>query len=189
MEFEEKQLVQRVLAGEAKAFKEFIERYKKLVAHIVFRMVANSSDRQDVCQDVFVKAYENLQGFQFQSKLSTWLARIAYNTCVNYLEKKRIPLFEDRKADDSTLDSLASDIETPYDDAEESDASRLLHEQVAALPVLYRTIVTLFHLEGMKYAEIGHILALPDGTVKSYLFRARKMLRERLIALQEDVLC
>ncbi|MBN1465178.1 sigma-70 family RNA polymerase sigma factor [candidate division KSB1 bacterium] len=188
MDFEEKQLVQRVLAGEAKAFREFIDRYKRLVAHIVFRMVANFSDREDVCQDVFVKAYENLQGFQFQSKLSTWLARIAYNTCVNYLAKKRPPLLEDRQEADVTVESLAADIETPYDDAADSDVSRLLHAQVQALPVLYRTIVTLFHLEGMKYAEIGHILALPDGTVKSYLFRARKMLREKLVVLQEDVL-
>lgn len=184
MEFEEKQLVQRILDGEAKAFKEFIEQYKRLVAHIVFRMVTNLTDREDVCQDVFVKAYENMRGFQFQSKLSTWLARIAYNTCVNYMEKKRVPLYDDKIAGDGMFDNPASN---PYDEAEVSDMSRLLYEQVYALPILYRTIVTLFHLEGMKYAEIGQILQLPDGTVKSYLFRARKMLREKLVELQEDV--
>ena len=188
MELDEKQLVQRIVAGETKAFREFIEKYKRLVAHIVFRMVPNLSDREDVCQDVFVKAYESVQGFQFQSKLSTWLARIAYNACVNYLDKKRVPLFNDKAPDDVTLDSFYSDDRDPYDAAEGADAGRLLYQHVNALPVLYRTIVTLYHLEEMKYAEIAQILQLPEGTIKSYLFRARRMLKEKLIEIQEDVL-
>jgi len=189
MEFKEKQLVQRILAGETKAFKEFIEDYQRLVAHVVFRMISNVSDREDICQDVFVKAYENVQGFQFQSKLSTWVARIAYNTCVNYLEKKRVPLFDDNTPDDVTFESLRSTNDNPYEDTEGSDIKSLLHHHINTLPVLYRTILTLYHLEEMKYAEIGQIMALPEGTVKSYLFRARKMLKENLIAYQEDFLC
>ena len=186
---EQKYLVKRILAGETKAFREFVDSYKRLVAHVVYRMVSNSADREDVCQDVFVKAYQNLQGFHFQSTLSTWLARIAYNTCVNYLEKKRVPLFDDSAPETFTLEHLASNVNNPYSETESSDLHRMLHQHVNALPVLYRTIVTLYHLEEMKYAEIGRIMELPEGTVKSYLFRARKMLREKLVEYQEDILC
>ena len=189
MEYDDqKQLVKRIVGGETKAFKEFVGNYKRLVAHVVFRMVSNPTDREDLCQDVFVKAYENLQGFQFQSKLSTWLARIAYNTCVNYLEKKRLPLFDDSTPEDFSYEDLAANTVDPYEETEGSDVHRMLHGYVNALPVLYRTIVTLYHLEEMKYAEIGQIMDLPEGTVKSYLFRARKMLREKLEEVQEDIL-
>ncbi|MDD3731276.1 MAG: sigma-70 family RNA polymerase sigma factor [candidate division Zixibacteria bacterium] len=65
-----------------------MNQYLRLVNHVVFKMVSNDCDREDICQDVFIKAYQNLGSFKFDAKLSTWLARIAYNTCLNHLEKK-----------------------------------------------------------------------------------------------------
>ncbi|MBN1482231.1 sigma-70 family RNA polymerase sigma factor [candidate division KSB1 bacterium] len=186
MDTEEKQLIKQILDGDTRAFKIFIETYRRLVAHIVFRMVANSADREDVCQDVFVKAYQNLHGFQFQSKISTWLARIACNTCLNYLEKRRLPLFDDRALEEMNFVSHNDD---PYTEAADSDINRLLRHYIDALPVLFRAIVTLYHLDGMKYEEISQILEIPAGTVKSYLFRARRMLREKLVELEQEVLC
>ncbi len=187
MKNDDRQLVQKILGGDTRAFKEFVNDYKRLVAHVVFRMVTNPNDREDLCQDVFVKAYQNLQSFQFQSKLSTWLARIAYNTCINYLEKKKVPLLDDATPDEITLEDFASTTHDPHVLAEEADASTFIRKHIEALPVLYRTVITLYHLEDMKYAEIAEILKIPEGTVKSHLFRARSMLKKRL-KLREDVL-
>jgi len=91
---DERELVERILDGDREAFLTFIDRYERLVKHIVFRMV-DDRDREELCQDVFMRAYRYLDGFRFEAKLSTWLARIARNTCLNHLEKKEMPLYTD----------------------------------------------------------------------------------------------
>jgi len=185
----ERKQVSQILQGDSKAFRNFVDSYQRLVAHIVFRMVPEA-DREDICQDVFVKAYQNLKSFHFQSKLSTWLARITYNTCVNYLEKKRVPLFDNQSKENQSLNHWPAEETSPYHEAEKKDTFSHLRDEIEKLPVIYRTIITLYHLDQMSYAEIGKITALPEGTVKSYLFRARKMLRRSLLThYQEEELC
>ncbi len=187
----EKHLVQSVLKGNREAFRDLISAYERLVAHIVFRMVHNESDREDICQEVFVKVSQNLSRFSFKSKLSTWIGRIAYNTTLNYLEKKRVPLYDDlggssggetskKKTVDSSEAFMSGDT-GPEDLLLQNEMNRDLHEQISHLPVLFRTVITLYHLEHMSYLDIADIMNLPVGTVKSYLFRARKRLKEQLL--------
>jgi len=175
-------LVQRILEGDHRAFQILIDDYQRLVGHVVFRMVPNATDQQDLCQDIFLKIYQNLVSFQFQSKLSTWIARIAFNTCLNYLEKKKVALFDDLTVEKITLDSLAGTLETPAEFTERSDRLSRLQREIAQLPLQYRTMLTLYHLEEMSYREIGEIMSMPEGTVKNYLFRARKYLKDRLLS-------
>ena len=175
-------LIQRILEGDQQAFLTLVKDHQRLVSQIVFRMIKGEQDREDVCQDVFIKVYENLAGFQGKAKLSTWIARIAYNTSLNWLEKKRVPLFEDQAPEGETVDSCPNGDSTPEEWASTRQAAVRLCEEIDRLPVIYGTIVSLYHLHDMSYAEIGDILSLPDGTVKSYLFRARKMLKERVTA-------
>jgi RNA polymerase sigma-70 factor (ECF subfamily) len=175
-------LIQRILGGDQQAFLTLVKDHQRLVSQIVYRMVSGEQDREDICQDVFIKVYENLAGFQQRAKLSTWIARIAYNTALNWLEKKRVPLFEAQAPAGETVDSCAHDDGTPEEWASNRQAAIRLCEEIDRLPVIYGTIVSLYHLHDMTYAEIGDILSLPDGTVKSYLFRARKMLKERVTA-------
>src|SRR6185436_14894482 len=92
--------VKAVLSGEGDAFKILIKQYERLVLQIVFRMVKREVDREDLCQDIFLKVYDKLQGFRFGSKLSTWIGSIAYNTCVNHLRKNRIVLVEQYEQED-----------------------------------------------------------------------------------------
>jgi len=180
-----KALVEKILAGNTDVFKKLIEQYQRLVSHVVFRMIPKQADREDICQDVFIQVYQNLGNFKFESKLSTWIARIAYNRCINYLEKKKTPLFDD-------LSLAEESIETQYDDGaapdiftEHQDRSSLLQSEIDKLPVQFRTILTLFHLDEMKYREIAEVMDLPEGTVKSYLFRARKLLKQKLLVKYE----
>ncbi len=176
----DRKAIERITAGDAQHFSLVIEQYKRLVYNIVFRMLANDADREDLCQDIFLKVYQNLPGFHFDAKLSTWIARIAFNTCVNHLKKRRVALFEDAVKSGDSIEDWSDSGESPQQAAEKLDISEKLEREIRRLPPAFRTVLTLYHLEHMSYAEIGKVLAKPDGTVKSYLFRARKLLKDKL---------
>ncbi len=180
---DDRQLVERILKDDREAFIELVELYKRVVAHVVGRMITSGTDREDICQDIFVKVYRTLRSFRFECKLSSWIGRIAYTTCINYLQKTKTALLDD-------LDSFASSGPTPDREMSESDISKRIWAEIDALDVRYRTILTLYHLEEMNYEEIGQIMNLPGGTVKSYLHRARKLLKERVLTkYQKEELC
>jgi len=178
---EPRQLIARIRAGDTHAFQAFIDQYKRLVTHIVFRMISNTADREDLCQDVFLKVYQNLDGFRFESKVSTWIARIAHNLCINYLQKKKVLLYDDRTPESESLEDFSGGHNLPDSFAEERDIASRLQDEIDKLEIRFRTILTLYHLDEMSYAEIAQIMNLPEGTVKSYLYRARKRLKERLM--------
>ncbi len=178
---EDRELIYKIVSGETGLFREFIERHQGLVSHIVFRMISDPVEREDICQEVFIKAYANLANFRFDSKLSTWLGKIAYNTCLNHLSKKKVPLFDDCAPEGESIETQpGEDIPSPDGFASRTDISYILKKEIETLPIHQRTILTLYHIDGISYREIGEILELPDGTVKSYLFRARKSLKDRL---------
>ena len=182
----ERELVRRVLAGERDAFRALITQYERLVARIVFRNIRDARDREEICQDVFVRVHQKLSGFQFQSKLATWIARIAYRTCLNHLDRKQLPVQRDWDLDGdgaaSVVDRLPANA-LPLDDAVATAEMRdFVRTQVDDLPVPFRTAVTLFYLEGMSVGEVGEVMELPVGTVKSHLFRARKLLKDKVLA-------
>jgi RNA polymerase sigma factor (sigma-70 family) len=176
-------LVEQVLRGDRQAFKTLIHNTDGLVAQIVFKMIGKDADRRDIAQDVYLKVYQSLSRFRFQSKLSTWICQITYNTCINYLRKKKFIVddydFEDERSGISknTSDVFSNETEKMVFNRE---LSNILRIEMDNLPPVYRTLITLYHQEDMSYAEIGQITGLPDGTVKSYLFRARKALKDKL---------
>ncbi len=173
-------LVENVLAGDRVAFNTLIELHQRLVLHVVYRMVSNRSDVEDICQDVFIKVYQHLPTFKFGSKLSTWIAKIAFNTTLNFLEKKKAVLFDDFSPDAFGLDNISCDQSGPDENIVDGEAASILQDEINRLPVHYRTIITLYHLHELSYKEIGEIMELPEGTVKSYLFRARRLLKDKL---------
>ena len=177
---EEHELIQSIIDGQVDGFQQIIKNYQKLVWHITAKVVPSDYDREDICQDIFVKIYKNLGSFKFESKLSTWIARIAYNTALNFIQKKKPELYEDLSPEGVTLDSLESEYESPESIADRQNVSDILKSEIEKLPIQYKMILTLYHLEDLSYTEIGKILKLPDGTIKSHLFRARKLLKSRL---------
>jgi RNA polymerase sigma factor (sigma-70 family) len=173
-------LVARVQAGERAAYSEFIEKYQRLVAAIVFRMVYDKADREELSQEIFLKIFAHIGHFQNVGKVSTWIGRIASNTCINHLRKKRLPLYNDVAGPDADLENIAGAAPTPESASEQADLGERLQREIDRLPPGHRLILTLFHFSGMNYEEIGQALKLPEGTVKSHLFRARRKLRLRL---------
>lgn len=175
-------LIDEILGGNKAAFRKLVDQNQRLVSHIIFRMVADRQDREDLCQEVFVRVYRNLREFRREAKLSTWIARIAYNIGLSHIKKKNIPL-----VDEAVLDHVESDgdfprMSSPHADIEQKIISGLVQDEIERLPVYYKTALTLYHLDGMSYDEIVDIMKVPEGTVKSYIFRGRKMLKERLLA-------
>lgn len=188
-DIDERELVERILDGDREAFLTFIDRYERLVKHVVYRMVDDERDREELCQDVFVRAHRYLDGFRFESKLSTWLARIARNTCLNHLEKKQVPLYADEapSPEDETPDARAAlnRVPDPTEDVAETAENRqrrdVVREGIEALSEHYRTALTLYHLEGMSVSQISEVMDNPEGTVKSHLYRGRKKLKDWLL--------
>ncbi len=175
-------IVEAILAGNREQFRVLVNDFQRLVSHIVFRMIPETLDREDVCQEVFVKVYQNLAGFRFGSKLSTWVAQIAYNTCLTTLGKKQLAIddgFDDRR-DDSRPEWSAEESSRPDYRCESDDTASVVRREIDQLPALPGTILVLFHLEGMSLQQIAEVFSMPEGTVKSHLFRARRLLKGRL---------
>ena len=171
-------LVSQIRSGDRNAFRTLVDQHKRLVSHVIFRATGHIPDHEDLCQDVFLKVYQNIHKFREDAKLSTWIAQIAYNTSINYLRKKKPSLFEN---DAAILTTFKDEVEQPDVETERKDVSSRIADAIEQLPVQMRTIVTLYHLEEMSYKEICGIMRMPEGTVKSYLFRARKNLKKLLI--------
>ncbi|PWB72147.1 RNA polymerase subunit sigma-24 [candidate division GN15 bacterium] len=177
-------IVEAILAGKREQFRLLVEEFQRLVSHIVFRMIPESQDREDICQEVFVKVYQNLGSFRFGSKLSTWVAQIAYNTCLTALSRKQLIIddgFADR-VEDSRPEWSASEMWRPDYRHESDDTATIVRREIDQLPPIPGTILVLFHLENMSLQQIAQVFTMPEGTIKSHLFRARKMLKERLTA-------
>ena len=174
-------LVEQIQAGDKDAFRLFINQYQKLVFHIVYKTCPNHKDLEDLCQDIFIKIYRNINGFRNDCKVSTWIAKISYNTCLNYLKKKKLDLYDDISPDYAHLDDLSGQGSLPDQDLEQQDISELLAKAMGRLPGRYQTILQLYHVDEMQYSEISNIMDLPVGTVKSYLFRARNLLKNELL--------
>lgn len=191
---DEQHLVEQVIEGDRDAFINLIERYERLVQHVVFRMVKDDRDREELCQDVFMKVYRYLDSFRFESKLSTWIARIARNTCLNHLEKKDLLLYADHAPSPDSeepdmreaMARVPSTDEGPGGTTEEREVRDFIHDEIEQLPEHYRTALTLYHLEGMSVKEISEVMDNPTGTVKSHLYRARKKLKDRLLATYSE---
>lgn len=178
---DEQKLVSQILEGDRHALNMLIKKYERLVAHMVFRIVESTEDREEICQDVFIKVYQSLPRFNFKSKLSTWIGTIAYRHALNSLKKKKkIISANDPFSSENDCEAQFIDHQTPEKILSKSDTKAIIHQLIETLPVQYRTIITLFHLEEMSYPEIVKITGMPEGTVKNYLFRARKQLKEKL---------
>ena len=187
---DDKLIIEEILGGATDSFRILVERYQRLVVHIVFRLIPNPADREEICQEIFIKVYQHLATFKFSSKMSTWIGRIAFNTSMNHLRKEKMTLFDDcssavdKDHDRYTNhgpDNFQPDQIKPDTFSENEERYRIVQECVAGLPAPYRLIITLFHLDELSYQEIAAITGQPEGTIKSHLFRGRRLLKEKLV--------
>jgi len=175
---DDRTLVSRVLTGDIQAFVQLIRQHERLVLHMVGRIVKNQEDREELCQDVFLRVHEKLAEFNFQSRLSTWIATIAWRQAINHLRRKKMT-FSDIPDEEVFTTAFIEEI-NPETVATERDLDEFVLKLVDKLPAQYRVVLTLYHLENMSYPEICAVTGMPEGTVKNYLFRARNLLKEKV---------
>jgi len=171
-------LIKRIQAGDRHAFRWLIKSHERLVYSVVWKIVKNQADTEDIAQEVFLKVHEKLGTFNQESKLSTWIAKIAYNQALSHLRKRDILHHSVDVEDEFFREQVSDGATTPNEGLENKELKTVVHEAVERLPLPYRTLIDLFHLQEMSYTEIVEISGLPEGTVKSYLFRGRKMLKD-----------
>ncbi len=180
----EPELVKQVLNGNEGACRFLVANYQRLVFHIVRRILSQNEDVEDICQEVFMKVFSQLKHFRGASKLSTWIASVAYHTSLTHYERQK------RRTKSAVNYEFVPDIhhapgvgEKGY---EAEEMKKHLKRLIETLPVHYRTVLTLFYLEEFSYHEIGEITGMPEGTVKSYLSRARALLKCKLEKMQKN---
>lgn len=168
-------LIERVKKGDQEAFNPLVERYKLPLYKVMYRMVYNRDDAEDLVEEAFIKAFRSLKKFETGRPFYAWICRIAVNNAINYLRKER-------RAQVQPLEFVEHRLAAKKGDPVKMTAQKVLQEKIAAsmarLPEDDRTILILRVDEEFSYEEISKILNIPRGTVMSRLARARQRLRE-----------
>ena len=166
--------IDSILNGDANAFAVLVDRYKDLVYTLALRMMKHTEEAEEAAQDTFIKAYKSLDKFKGESKFSTWIYRVAYNTCLDRLKKNKrqkytVEINEYTEHQVKTLDNALDNIEA-------KEREQTIQDCLALLPSEDSFLLTLYYFEELSLEEIGIIVDLKPNNVKVKLFRSRKKL-------------
>lgn len=172
-------LIKASLAGDSKAFENLMNYYKERVVALGMSFFKNADDTDDFVQEVFVKVYIHLKSFKFNSSFATWITKIAYNSAVNSISRRQeyTPLANE--------ELLKGKDRTPEEEEIRSLTIEAIRESVAGLPENYIICIEMYFFHGLKYEEISEITDFPVNTIKSHIFRAKKILAEKLRSVYE----
>lgn len=176
---QEREIVLRCQKGDADAMGTLIIQYQHWVYNIAYGILGHHQDAEDIAQDAFLSAWENIGKFQFRSRFSTWLYRIVKNKCLNHIDQ-----YQRRKTDPTEIDDsqpwVPLNTLTPEDEALRTEERDIVHAALAKLKESHKEILVLRELQELSYEEISEILECTLGRVKSRLHEARKALKEEL---------
>ena len=171
----ENEIVEATLAGDAAAFNDLVKQYQLAVYNLAFRMLGRVADAEDVAQETFFRAYAKLGTFNLEQKFSTWLLSIAAHLCIDHLRRKKAVWLEEGEYQSW----LSSNEEAPETATLRKEQEREVSRLLTTLPEKYRLILVLRYWHDLSYAEISEVTRLAEGTVKTRLHRARRMLLEQ----------
>ena len=184
----ERALIARLKDRDEQAFNEVVSAHGDKVFSLVYRMIGNRAEAEDLAQEVFVTVFKTVDTFRSESKFSTWLLRIAANHCKNrikYLSRRRTDggglddMPEERMADAGRA-PMQGHIAGPDVMLEAAEMESLMQQAIATLDEEHRLLIVLRDVEELSYEEIGEVSGLPEGTIKSRLHRARMAIKEYL---------
>jgi RNA polymerase sigma-70 factor, ECF subfamily len=183
-EQDEAQLVKASQYGDQDAFAFLVQRHQRRVFNMVLRMLQDYEEASEITQEAFLAAWLGLPSFRGEARFATWLYRIAYNCCLRQVErrKRERALLAVMQAE-KILEGMNEEKQVE-DSIELRDRKAIVREQLEKLPAKYRIVLILRHLQEMTYEEMADMLTMPIGTIKTHLFRARNLLKERLLAQQ-----
>lgn len=169
----DRDLILNTRRGDIEAFGELVTRHQTSVFNVCYRILHERGEAEDMSQETFIRAHARLGSFDLERPFGPWIRRVAANICLNYLESQKITseLDDEKDADES---------QSPQSRLEVKERSEQIRAALASLPANYRAVVELRHYQEMSYDEIASELKIPLSNVKSHLFRARKLLAEKL---------
>lgn len=176
--------IKQVKRGDQSAFEDVVSFYQNKIYQHCYRMLGNRHEAEDIAQEAFLRAYVNIHSFDDRRKFSTWLYRIATNLTIDRIRKRKPDYYLDAEVKGTDgLDmysQLPDDNRLPDKEAEGMELRNYIHNEIAALPPKYRSIIILRYLEEFSLQEISDILDIPLGTVKTRIHRGREALRKKL---------
>jgi len=168
--------IEEFLGGKEEGFEMLVRKYQDRVLNIVYSLIGQDRESEDIAQEAFLKVYHNLSSFKRQSQFSTWLYRIVVNTTYDFLRKRKNFI-----SNKNTLESSLATCEGPKDALLIKERDALIQKAIGKVPVKYRAAVVLKDIEGLSYVEISKVLHCSIGTVESRIYRARQFLKEELL--------
>jgi RNA polymerase sigma-70 factor (ECF subfamily) len=178
-------IIKLCLRGKKDAFAQLVDRYDRKVYNLAFRLTSNPEKAKDIAQEAFIKVYRSLDKYDPKYKFSSWLLKTVSNLCIDYHRSKQattasLEVILSSGAEASILQDETSS--SPTEDAIEAKLSEvavrdIIREGIELLPIDYKSVVVMRHVQNFSYKEISDVLNLPMGTIKARIFRARKMLK------------
>lgn len=169
-------------SGDQDAFAVLVQRHQRRVFNLVYRMLQQYDEANEVTQETFLAAWQGLRSFRRDARFTTWLHRIAYNCALKQLEQRK----KDSALQVAMQAEAVDSDERVGAELEVHDRQAIVREHISTLPAKYRVVLVLRHLQEMTYEEMAEILTMPIGTIKTHLFRARNLLKERLEAFDQE---
>lgn len=181
---EDDKLVKKAIGGDESAYKQLVDKYQRALYFHILKMIKEKEQVEDLVQETFVKAFDNLNTYSTNYAFSTWLYRIATNHTIDYLRKKKLKTLsidEPMKTKDGEMEMQLEDESAGTDrDIIRKQRQKIVQKAIDNLPEKYRKVIEMRHMEEKSYKEIAKVLDLPLGTVKAHIFRARELLYKSL---------
>lgn len=179
------EIVEKVLKGDMDAFSQIIDKYEKMVYNLAYRIFNNTSDAEDMTQEIFIKIYKNIYKCEGKQSIKAWVYTIAYNTCIDEVRKRKgknnISLDMEIEGEENSFSlNIPSNEYTPESALLEKEGLLEIEQAINSLNEVNKTLIFLRDIKGLSYNEISEIMQLNIGTVKSRLNRARNLLKNMI---------
>ncbi|MFQ6043059.1 MAG: sigma-70 family RNA polymerase sigma factor [Candidatus Poribacteria bacterium] len=189
MKANDEELVNLCLSGDKNAFGELVMRYQGVVYGLAYHLVGNFEDARDLAQEAFIRAYTRLSDLRDKTKFASWLKKVTFSVCLNWLKAKRRGEFAllGSKINEENICEIPASSPSPAEQVEAEEFRESVLHAVNNLPETYRLPLTLFHLDGLSYKKVAEFLDISVSAVKWRLHQARKMLRKEILNMVEEV--
>lgn len=180
----DEELIEHIINGNTELYAELISRYQNKVYSTAYSYTRDYEEAKDLTQEIFIKVYNNLSGFQNKSQFSTYLYRVAVNRCIDWTRKKRPKtisiLFSQDDENVDIYDFIADYDSNPEEILLRQENSDLIRQEINKLPEIYNTVMIMYYFQDLSPQEISDILEVPRKTIDTRLFRARNLIKKRL---------